>query len=56
MNELRVTALLQQLKNLLEDIESEIRNHPEHYKMSDSDYEQVKYYYEHESDDDGYPD
>ena len=56
MNESQVTYLIKKIRDYLDQLESEIRNHPENYKMSDSDYDQVKYYYEHESDDDGYPD
>ena len=56
MNELRAISIIQRLKKDLNDLESEIRNHPESYKMSDKDYEQVKYYYETLDDDDGYPD
>ena len=56
MNEKHVIFLIKQARYFLDQVESEIRNHPEHYQMSDSDYEQVKYYYEHLDDDDGYPD
>ena len=56
MNEKHATFLIKQIRNYLNELESEIRNHPEHYKMSDKDYEQIKKYYDKINDDDGYPD
>lgn len=56
MNELRVKSLLIQLKNLVNDLESEIRNHPETYvKYDDSLYSEIKTYNEY-NDDDGWTD
>lgn len=56
MNELRLKAILSRFKNLVEELETEIKSDPGHYKMSDEDYEQLKIFYQHEQDDDGYPD
>lgn len=56
MNEKHVTFLIKQIRNYLNELESEIRNHPESYTLPDEVYEQVKYYYNNEQDDDGYPD
>ena len=56
MNEKHVTFLIKQIRYYLDELEGEIRNHPEHYVMTDKDYEQVKYFYSHVHDDDGWTD
>ena len=55
MNEKHATFLIKQIRNYLNELESEIRNHPESYTLSDEVYNALKLYEEY-NDDDGYPD
>lgn len=55
MNEKHVTFLIKQVKYYLDQLESEIRNHPESYVLDDNTYNELKKY-ESWDDDDGYPD
>ena len=55
MNERHVTFLIKQIKSYVEELECEIRNHPEDYVSRPVTYEEVKMYEEY-NDDDGYPD
>ena len=55
MNEKHVTFLIKQIRNYLEELESEVRNHPENYVLDDKVYSELQIYSEW-NDDDGYPD
>ena len=55
MNEKHATFLIKQIRYYLDELESEIRNHPESYTLSDEVYSELKLYEEY-NDDDGYPD
>ena len=55
MNEQHVTFLIRQIRTYLDELESEIRNHPENYTYTSDLYNQVRMY-EEWNDDDGYPD
>ena len=52
MNKLRLIALLDNLKNVVSDIEDEIKSNPDSYVMSDDNYDEVVRYYQNENDDD----
>ena len=56
MNEAIATKLIHNIRTLLDELESEIRNHPESYVVYDENlYSEIKMYHEY-NDDDGYPD
>ena len=56
MNELRMKALLQRFKALVEELETEIKSDPGSYvKYDQLLHDQIKMYEEYD-DDDGYPD
>ena len=56
MNEAIATKLIHNIRTLLDELESEIRNHPESYVVYDENlYSEIKMYQEY-NDDDGYPD
>ena len=55
MNERNVTSLINKIKGLLNELESEVRNHPEDYLPRKISYDEILMYEEY-NDDDGYPD
>ena len=57
MNEKHVIFLIKQVRYYLDELEAEIRNHPESYVPYDDNlYKAIKYSYEHYQDDDGWTD
>lgn len=55
MNEKHVTFLIKQIRTYLDELESEIRNHPEAYLPKDNLYSEIQMYQEWH-DDDGWTD
>lgn len=52
MNKLRLIALTERLKNIVSELENEIKSDPSSYVMSEDDYNEVVIYYQNENDDD----
>ena len=52
MNKLRLIALTEKLKNIVSELEDEIKSDPSSYVMSEDDYNEVVIYYQNENDDD----
>ena len=52
MNKLRLISLTEKLKNLVYELEDEIKSDPSSYVMSEDDYNEVVIYYQNENDDD----
>lgn len=55
MNEKNATFLLKEIRRLLDELEAEVRNHPDQYLPAKNIYSEVLMYEEY-NDDDGYPD
>ncbi len=55
MNEKHAIFLIKQARYYLDELESEIRNHPENYLSQPNLYKEIQLY-EEWNDDDGYPD
>jgi len=52
MNKLRLIALTEKLKNIVLELEDEIKSDPGSYLMSNEHYNDVVWYYQNENDDD----
>ncbi len=55
MNEKNVTSLIKKIRSYLDELESEVRSHPETYMPRPEMYSEILMYEEY-NDDDGYPD